>query len=102
MSISPTQFFSFTDWSDIGYNFLIGGDGRVYEGRGWPYQGGHTLCYNDIAVAMSYIGYFNDKLPTPAALQAGRDMLACAERDVSIMYCNSENHYTSGILFMVH
>lgn len=29
-------------WDDIGYNFLVGGDGSVYEGRGWDKQGAHT------------------------------------------------------------
>ena len=29
-------------FSDIGYNFLIGGNGDVYEGRGWDKQGAHT------------------------------------------------------------
>ncbi|XP_055528861.1 peptidoglycan-recognition protein LC-like isoform X7 [Wyeomyia smithii] len=27
------------DLGDIGYNFLIGDDGNVYEGRGWLYRG---------------------------------------------------------------
>ena len=26
-------------WWDIGYNFLIGEDGRIYEGRGFHIQG---------------------------------------------------------------
>lgn len=30
------------NWDDIGYNFLVGGDGNVYEGRGWLKQGSHT------------------------------------------------------------
>lgn len=30
------------NWDDIGYNFLVGGDGEVYEGRGWDKQGAHT------------------------------------------------------------
>ncbi len=30
-------------YCDIGYNFLIGGDGNVYEGRGWDRQGSHTI-----------------------------------------------------------
>lgn len=29
-------------WDDIAYNFLVGGDGAVYEGRGWDKQGAHT------------------------------------------------------------
>ncbi|CAL1536979.1 unnamed protein product, partial [Lymnaea stagnalis] len=26
-------------WPDIGYNFLIGGDGSLFEGRGWDKVG---------------------------------------------------------------
>lgn len=29
-------------YSDIGYNFLICGDGSIIEGRGWYIQGAHT------------------------------------------------------------
>ena len=71
------------DWSDIGYNFLIGGDGRVYEGRGWGVQGAHTYGYNSIAVGICYIGDFTSVMPTPAQLQAGLDMIDCAEKQVS-------------------
>jgi hypothetical protein len=30
-------------YCDIGYSFLIGGDGNVYEGRGWDRVGSHTI-----------------------------------------------------------
>nr|CAH7742854.1 unnamed protein product [Callosobruchus chinensis] len=26
-------------WNDIAYNFLVGGDGDAYEGRGWKKEG---------------------------------------------------------------
>ncbi|KAG4074759.1 hypothetical protein HA402_006398 [Bradysia odoriphaga] len=32
---------------DIGYNFLVGGDGSVYEGRGWNKQGAHKISFNE-------------------------------------------------------
>lgn len=35
-------------YSDIGYSFMIGGNGEVFEGRGWDRTGGHTLNYNSI------------------------------------------------------
>jgi len=64
---------------DIAYNYLVGGDGFVYEARGWPRVGAHTFGYNSNSVAVCYIGMFMDKMPTPAALQAGKDMVHCAE-----------------------
>lgn len=35
------------NFSDIGYNFLVGGDGSAYEGRGWNKQGAHTKSLID-------------------------------------------------------
>jgi N-acetylmuramoyl-L-alanine amidase len=49
---------------DIGYNFLLGGDGRIYEGRGWSEVGAHTRGMNDKAVALSLIGNF-EKVDLP-------------------------------------
>lgn len=66
---------------DIAYNYLVGGDGRVYEGRGWARSGAHTFGYNFNSVAICYIGDFTSRLPNPAQLQAGKDMVHCAEID---------------------
>lgn len=51
-------------WWDIGYNFLVGGDGYVYEGRGWKKEGSHTLGYNAKSIGIALIGTFNNMLPT--------------------------------------
>ncbi|CAG9839411.1 unnamed protein product [Diabrotica balteata] len=50
-------------WSDIGYNFLIGGDGKIYEGRGWTSQGAHTLYYNKMSFGIGFIGTFTNYVP---------------------------------------
>jgi N-acetylmuramoyl-L-alanine amidase len=42
--------FSPADWMDLGYSFLVGGDGQVYEGRGWNHSGAHTYGYNSRGV----------------------------------------------------
>lgn len=31
------------NYGDIGYNFLIGGDGRAYVGQGWDLMGAHFI-----------------------------------------------------------
>ncbi|KAF5281603.1 hypothetical protein FQR65_LT02923 [Abscondita terminalis] len=62
---------------DIGYNFLIGGDGKVYEGRGWHKQGAHLVGYNKKSVGIAFIGDFRRVLPTEKALKAAKDLLAC-------------------------
>ena len=51
-------------WQDIGYQFLVGGCGRIYEGRGWGKEGGHTSCYNLKSYGIAFIGNFDDKYPS--------------------------------------
>ncbi|MDQ3986701.1 MAG: N-acetylmuramoyl-L-alanine amidase [Actinomycetota bacterium] len=68
-------------WCDIGYNFVIGSDGRIFEGRRarrydpWELhdsenrrdevvQGAHTLDHNSGSVGVSLMGnYSNVRLP---------------------------------------
>ncbi|XP_040298143.1 peptidoglycan recognition protein 1-like [Bufo bufo] len=64
-------------WCDIGYNFLIGEDGAVYEGRGWTTHGSHALTYNPISVGISFIGSFGGRAPNAAALNAAKRLIAC-------------------------
>ncbi|XP_054713735.1 uncharacterized protein LOC129223193 [Uloborus diversus] len=67
-------------WDDIGYNYLIGGDGRVYEGRGWTRVGAHTYGFNRVGIAFSLMGNFVNKLPSQTMLNATRNMIQCAIR----------------------
>ncbi|EDV96482.1 peptidoglycan-recognition protein LC isoform X5 [Drosophila grimshawi] len=64
------------NWNHVGYNFLVGGDGIVYEGRGWDYQGAHTLGYNEDSIGVSFIGTFVKLQPTLQQLQACQLLLA--------------------------
>lgn len=51
--------------ADIPYNFLIGDDGFIYEGRGYRYQGEITTTssvsnYDDIGIFIAFIGTYDD------------------------------------------
>ncbi|XP_011210798.2 peptidoglycan-recognition protein LF isoform X1 [Bactrocera dorsalis] len=59
-------------WGDIGYNFLVGGDGLVYEGRGWYNQGAHTAGYNGNSICIGFIGTFNVEVLTENDLKAAQ------------------------------
>ncbi|GLV33906.1 Peptidoglycan recognition protein LE [Carabus blaptoides fortunei] len=62
-------------WADISYNFLIGSDGNVYEGRGWGIQGAHTLGYNQRSLCIAFVGCFMDHLPPVKALNAAKALI---------------------------
>ncbi|CAH0555775.1 unnamed protein product [Brassicogethes aeneus] len=64
------------EFHDIGYNFLIGGDGRVYEGTGWHKVGAHTIGYNSKSLGIAFIGNFSDKLPNSKQMKAFKNFLA--------------------------
>ncbi|XP_076284783.1 peptidoglycan recognition protein S2 [Lasioglossum baleicum] len=57
-------------WLDIGYQFVVGGDGNVYEGRGWGKHGAHSQLYNSKSIGICLIGNFVDHEPHAAAINA--------------------------------
>ncbi|KAJ8332128.1 hypothetical protein SKAU_G00428930 [Synaphobranchus kaupii] len=66
-------------WDDIGYSFVVGSDGYVYEGRGWHWRGAHTKGHNSLGYGVSIIGNYTASLPSGPALELLHDRLtACA------------------------
>jgi hypothetical protein len=54
---------------DIPFNFLIGDDGFVYEGRGFRFQGeiasnDSTSSFDDIGIFVAFIGTFSNQQPS--------------------------------------
>lgn len=62
-------------WSDIAYNFLVGGDGQVYVGRSWNYVGAHAAGFNDKSIGISFIGTFNTVVPPKSQLYAAQRII---------------------------
>ncbi|XP_037949218.1 peptidoglycan-recognition protein LB-like isoform X2 [Teleopsis dalmanni] len=63
-------------WNDIGYSFLIGGDGMIYTGRGFNVIGAHAPKYNDKSVGICLIGDWRTDLPPPQMLRAARELIS--------------------------
>ncbi|XP_057334183.1 peptidoglycan-recognition protein LE-like [Microplitis mediator] len=55
---------------EIGFNFVISGDGSVYVGRGWDTVGAHTLGLNRKSIGIALIGTFYDRSPTAIQLSS--------------------------------
>ena len=88
------QHLSIPGFLDIGYHFLVGENGKVYEGRGWNREGAHsrgwnkdafskrslyllfkvlTFCFSGICI----IGNFSTASPNKKALKAVRSWIEC-------------------------
>ncbi|KAM5236167.1 peptidoglycan recognition protein 1 [Ctenodactylus gundi] len=65
-------------WCDVGYNFLIGEDGHIYEGRGWNTKGAHSgSTWNSRAIGISFMGNYMERVPPKRALRAAQNLLEC-------------------------
>ncbi|XP_036336905.1 peptidoglycan-recognition protein SB1-like [Rhagoletis pomonella] len=62
-------------FSDIGYNFIIAGDGNSYEGRGFGLQGSHAPNYNRNSIGIVFIGNFENTTPSQTMLQNAKDLI---------------------------
>uniref|UniRef100_A0A8C5R5A7 Peptidoglycan recognition protein 2 n=1 Tax=Leptobrachium leishanense TaxID=445787 RepID=A0A8C5R5A7_9ANUR len=62
-------------WDDIGYSFVAGSDGYLYEGRGWRWVGAHTRGHNYLGYGVSFIGNFINLLPKEHILSVVKDRL---------------------------
>lgn len=67
------------NWADIGYNFLVGGDGRIYEGRGWNMEGAHTKHYNKLTIGVAVMGNFEYDVPSFRIINTLKNFAKCAE-----------------------
>jgi len=67
------------NFDDIGYSFLIGGDGNVYEGCGWTHEGAHTYGYNKKSIGIAFIGNFENKDASQKMLDAAHQLIKCGK-----------------------
>ncbi len=57
-------------WCDIGYHFLVGQDGQVYQGRYENKTGAHAAGANTNNVGISFVGDFSNVAPSQAMMDA--------------------------------
>ncbi len=73
-------------WCDVGYHYLIGQDGKVYEGRPEARVGAHVGGNNTNNAGVAFIGTFTSVAPSASMFQAGASILAdiAQRRGISI------------------
>uniref|UniRef100_T1J1Y4 Peptidoglycan recognition protein family domain-containing protein n=1 Tax=Strigamia maritima TaxID=126957 RepID=T1J1Y4_STRMM len=100
------------NFTDIRDNFLIGGDGIVYEGLGWKAKNLRYNHYkNDLSVA--FIGDFENKTLPEGMQLAAKNLVLCGAQSRHIDYffslyseadlsCDSTTNVTNGIDESLH
>ncbi|TNN01606.1 peptidoglycan recognition protein 5 [Takifugu flavidus] len=97
------------NFDDIGYNFLVGFDGTVFEGRGWGVVGAHAKGFNNESLGIAFMGNFNNDTPSSEAVLSVRQLLhsgvsqgfLCPDfalmghRDLSATECPGANLYAA-------
>jgi hypothetical protein len=73
-------------WGDVGYNYLIDEDGKVYEGRlgGKFVVGGHAYCNNIGSIGIVMLGNFEIEQPTDAQTKGLQRLLSSLANDYHI------------------
>lgn len=94
-------------WDDIAYNYMIGGDGVTYEGRGWDAVGAHVKGWNSKSLGVGIIGNFTWQTPTDVQRDQLKKFLAWGvelgkvRRDYKLAgACQLHASYSPGRRFM--
>lgn len=79
---------------DIGYHYLIGSDGEIFEGlAGGPEKkGAHFSCMNGGTIGISFLGNFSEVAPSEKALKALDLLLEFLCKKYSIAPDETSNH----------
>jgi hypothetical protein len=66
-------------WPDLAYHFIVGKDGKVYEGRPYTAVGDTATSYDPTGHFLIVVeGYFDEDVPTPQQLEMLARMIAWA------------------------
>ncbi|XP_058790589.1 peptidoglycan-recognition protein LE-like [Phymastichus coffea] len=61
--------------TDIVYNWLVGGDGCVYQCRGWDVEGDHTKNYDNKSIGVGFFGTFKQEEPSKDQIEMGKKLI---------------------------
>ena len=79
-------------FNGIGYHYLIGINGEVWEGRPIEKAGAHTEGYNSTSIGIAYVGGMDKEMKNPkdTRTQAQKDSLAKLLKELVIKFPNAE------------
>lgn len=83
-------------WADIGYHFVIGADGVIYEGRDIGVRGSHTGGYNTGTLGIALTGNFEHAMPTEEQLASVAALVRYLAYAYDITHLAGHRHFQPG------
>lgn len=80
------------DWPGIGYHFLIGENGTIFQGNALETISYHAVQANPRGVGISFLGNFTQDVPPPAQLRAGAHLIAWLMERLGIALVDVKGH----------
>jgi N-acetyl-anhydromuramyl-L-alanine amidase AmpD len=95
-SVGPRRIASYhvktKDWPGIGYHFLIGKDGTIFQGNTLETISNHAVQANSRGVGICFLGNFTKVVPSPAQLRAGAHLVAWLMQELNISLGSVKGH----------
>lgn len=68
-------------WDDIGYHFLIGREGQMFNGRKIETIGSHAIGHNSSSIGICLLGNFDKEMPQESQLSALNQIITSLMQD---------------------
>ncbi len=79
-------------WPGIGYHFLIGQEGTIYQGNTLETISNHAVQANARGVGICFLGNFTKVVPPPDQLRAGAHLVAWLMQELNIALDSVKGH----------
>lgn len=79
-------------WPGIGYHFLVGADGTIYQGEAVDTLSYHAVQANPYGVGVCFLGNFTNDIPPAPQLEAGAQLIAWLMQELNIPLDNVKGH----------
>lgn len=83
-------------WADVGYHFLVGQNGTIYEGRDWSVRGTHVGGFNTGSIGVCLLGNFQENAPTPAQITNTRELIIYLAAVLQLTHIAGHRNFNDG------
>jgi N-acetyl-anhydromuramyl-L-alanine amidase AmpD len=86
--VGPQQIAAYhvnrLDWPGIGYHYLVGRDGMIYQTNTLETMSNHVGGANSRSLGVCFLGNFNAEVPPPTQLRAGAHLVAWLMQELKV------------------